>query len=263
MLTGYLLGSCPTSVPISRRLYGSDIRGHGSGNPGATNMLRAFGWRPALAVLALDAAKGYIPALLGSWLPGAGPVPATTLGLAAGAAATLGHCYPLFAGFRGGKGVATAAGAFLATYPGAVAGGLAVFAACSTLSRYVSAASLAAAAAMPAILLAYRYRSEPAPPLADVYLATALAGFIVFTHRSNLTRLRQGLEPRLVGRPAEPSGDDGRGRSVRRGTARTPGGLVGRPAEPSGDDGRAGVGAGRGEDAGPEAGADEITGGRT
>ena len=229
MLAGYLLGSCPTSVPISRWRYGRDIRGQGSGNPGATNMLRAFGWRPALAVLALDAAKGYIPALLASWLPVGGPVPPATLGLAAGAAATLGHCYPLFARFRGGKGVATAAGAFLATYPGALACGLAVFAALVTLSRYVSAASIGAAAAMPAILLAFRYRPEPAAPLADVGLAAALAGFIAFTHRSNLARMRQGREPRCL----------------RRGTARAGGGLAGRPAEPTGDGGRARVGAGR------------------
>ena len=280
VLAGYLLGSCPTSVPISRRLYGSDIRGHGSGNPGATNVVRTFGWRPGLAVLALDAAKGFTPALLASRLAGDGPVPAATLGLAAGAAATVGHCYPLFAGFRGGKGVATAAGAFLATHPGAVAGGLAVFAALLQLSRYVSAASIGAAAAMPAILLAFRYRPDPAASPADVWLAAALAGFIVFTHRSNLARLRQGREPRClrpgtartpggsVGRPGEPSsddaGDDGRDRSRGRGTARTPGGSVGRPGEPSGDDGRARVGAGRGRGAGPEARADEtIGGGRT
>ena len=197
MLAGYLLGSCPTSVPISRRLYGSDVRGHGSGNPGATNMLRTFGWRPALAVLVLDAAKGYVPALLATWLAGGGPVPAATLGLAAGAGATLGHCYPVFAGFRGGKGVATAAGAFLATYPGAMAGGLAVFAALLALSRHVSAASIGAAAAMPAILLAFRYRPDHAVPVADVYLAAVLAGFIAFTHRSNLARLRHGREPRV------------------------------------------------------------------
>ena len=197
MLAGYLLGSSPTSVPISRRLYGSDIRGRGSGNPGAANMLRAFGWKPALAVLALDAAKGYIPALLASWLAAAGPVPSATLGLAAGAAATLGHCCPVFAGFRGGKGVATAAGAFLATHPGAVAPGFAVFAALVALSRHVSLASIGAAAAMPAILLAFRSRPDHAVPLADVYVAAALAGFIAFNHRSNLARLRQGREPRI------------------------------------------------------------------
>ncbi len=211
-------------------------------------MLRVFGWRPALAVFVLDAAKGYAPALLASWLAGGGPVPAATLALAAGAAATVGHCYPVFAGFRGGKGVATAAGAFLGAYPGAVVAGLAVFAALLRLSRYVSAASIGAAAAMPAILLALRYRPDAAVPAADVCLAAGLAGFIAFTHRSNLVRLRQGREPRSLGGS----------------TAGTPGGSVGRPAEPSGHGGRAGVGAGRGRDAGLEARADEtITGGRT
>ena len=160
-------------------------------------MLRAFGWKPALAVFALDAAKGYAPALLAPLAPGAGAVPAATLGLAAGAAATLGHCYPLFAGFRGGKGVATAAGAFLATYPGAVAPGLAVFAALAAASRYVSLASVGASAAMPAILLAFRYRPDHVVPVADVGLAAVLAGFIAFTHRSNLLRLRRGREPRI------------------------------------------------------------------
>ena len=200
LLAGYLVGSCPTSVPISRRLYGSDVRGHGSGNPGATNMLRAFGWRPALAVLVLDAAKGYIPALLAPSLPLGGPAAPAALGLAAGAAATLGHCYPLFSRFRGGKGVATAAGAFLATHPGAVACGLAVFAALLALSRYVSVAAIGAAAAMPAILLALRHGPGHAVPTSDVYLAAALAAFIAFTHRANLSRLRQGREPRILRR---------------------------------------------------------------
>ena len=158
-------------------------------------MLRTFGRRPALAVLALDAAKGYVPALLAPSLPLGDAAPAAGLGLAAGAAATFGHCYPLFAGFRGGKGVATAAGAFLATHPGAAACGLAVFAALLTSSRYVSAASVGAAAAMPAILLVFRHGLDGAVPPSDVYLAAALAAFIAFTHRSNLSRLRRGLEP--------------------------------------------------------------------
>ena len=209
VLLGYLLGSCPTAAPISRRLYGSDIRGRGSGNAGATNMLRAFGWKPALAVLALDVAKGYVPALLASALPpGDAPGSPAALGLVAGAAATVGHCYPLFAGFRGGKGVATATGAFLATHPGAVAVGLGVFAALVALSRYVSVAAIAAAATMPLTLLALRRRLEyPAPPT-DLYLAAGLAVFIVFTHRSNLSRLRRGLEPR-IGAGAGGDGDAG------------------------------------------------------
>ncbi len=185
-------------MPISRGLYGRDIRRLGSGNAGATNMLRAFGWKPALAVLVLDVAKGCIPALLAPWLLAgdAGPSPAT-VGLAAGAAATFGHCYPLFAGFRGGKGVATAAGAFLATHPVAVAVGLAVFVTFVTLCRYVSAAAVAAALAMPVALLVFRYRFGYAVAPSDLWLATALAGFMAFTHRSNLSRLRRGCEPRI------------------------------------------------------------------
>ena len=161
-------------------------------------MLRAFGWKPAVAVLVLDVAKGYLPALIAPWLPigDSGPAPAT-LGLAAGAAATLGHCYPLFAGFRGGKGVATATGAFLATHPGAVAIGLAVFATLVALSRHVSVAAIGAAAAMPVILAVLRYRFDHAVSPADLVLAAALAGFIAFTHRCNLSRLRQGREPRI------------------------------------------------------------------
>ena len=198
MLGGYLLGSCPSAAPISRRLYGSDVRGHGSGNAGAANMLRVFGWRPALAVLALDVAKGCVPALLAAGLPaGDPPSPALSPGLAAGAAATLGHCYPLFAGFRGGKGVATAAGAFLATHPGALLVGFGVFAAVAAASRYVSMAAVAAAAAMPAALLAFDRGFGRAVPPPDLYLAAALAVFIAFTHRSNLSRLLRGREPRI------------------------------------------------------------------
>ena len=151
-------------------------------------------------MLALDAAKGYLPALLAPSLPPGDPGPAAGLGLAAGAAAALGHCYPLFAGFRGGKGVATAAGAFLAAHPAAAACGVAVFAALLAVTRYVSAASVGAAAAMPAILLVFRHCLPGDVPPSDVYLAAALAAFIAFTHRSNLSRLRRGREPRIARR---------------------------------------------------------------
>ena len=161
-------------------------------------MWRAFGWRPALAVLVLDAAKGWLPAFLVSGLPaGDSAAAASTLGLSAGAGAVLGHCWPLFAGFRGGKGVATSAGVFLATHPGAVLVGLGVFAALLGLTRHVSAAAVAAAAAMPATLLAFRRGFGYSAPSADVCLAAALAGLIVFTHRSNLSRLLRGVEPRV------------------------------------------------------------------
>ena len=160
-------------------------------------MFRTFGWKPALAVFALDVAKGYVPAFLVPGLAAGGSAaPPSTLGLAAGAAAVLGHCYPLFPRFRGGKGVATGAGVFLAVHPGAVAVGFGVFAALLALTRYVSAASVAAAAAMPAALLVFGGFGYAAPP-PDLWLAVALAAFIAFTHRSNLSRLSRGVEPRV------------------------------------------------------------------
>lgn len=129
-------------------------------------MWRAFGWRPALAVLVLDAAKGWLPAFLVSGLPaGDSAAAASTLGLSAGA--------------------------------GAVLVGLGVFSALLGLTRHVSAAAVAAAAAMPVTLLAFRRGFGYSAPPADVCLAAALAGLIVFTHRSNLSRLLRGVEPRV------------------------------------------------------------------
>lgn len=206
-------------MPIGRRLYGRDVRGLGSGNAGAANMWRAFGWRPALAVFALDVAKGWVPAVVAAGLPvGDSAAPPSTLGLAAGLGAVLGHCRPLFAGFRGGKGVATAAGALLATHPGALAVGLGVFAALLGLTRTVSAASVAAALAVPAALLAFRRGFGYSVPPPDLYAAAALAGFIVFTHRSNLARLLRGIEPR-----AGPPGRGGGGPASRADDTRTGG----------------------------------------
>ena len=202
-------------------------------------MFRTFGWKPALAVLALDVAKGYLPAFLAPGLAAGGSAaPPSTLGLAAGVAAVLGHCYPLFARFRGGKGVATGAGAFLAVHPGAVAVGFGVFAALLALTRYVSAASVAAAAAMPAALLAFGAFGYAAPP-PDLWLAAALAGFIAFTHRSNLSRLSRGVEPRV-----------GAAGGARGGAAADADGTTtgGRPRSPAGPAPR-----------GPAAGADGTT----
>lgn len=190
-------------------------------------MFRTFGWKPALAVLALDVAKGYLPAFLAPGLAAGGSaVPPSTLGLAAGAGAVLGHCYPLFARFRGGKGVATGAGAFLAVHPGAVAVGFGVFAALLALTRYVSAASVAAAAAMPAALLAFSGFGYAAPP-PDLWLAAGLAGFIAFTHRSNLSRLSRGVEPRVG------AAGGARGGSAAGADGTTAGGQPRSPADPA------------------------------
>lgn len=197
-LCGYLVGSFSTAVVVGRLVYRADIRALGSGNAGAANMLRSLGWKPALLVLVVDIAKGFVPALLAQTLQlGALSASGEALPLVAGGAAVLGHCFPLFAGFRGGKGVATAAGMGLALYPGTVLICLVVFATIVLTTRLVSLASVGASVAMPVALLVGRaglgrYTSE------ETLVATILlAGFIVFTHRANLSRILQGTEPRL------------------------------------------------------------------
>ncbi|MEE2637255.1 MAG: glycerol-3-phosphate 1-O-acyltransferase PlsY [Acidobacteriota bacterium] len=201
-LVGYLLASFSSAVQISRLVYGTDIRKYGSGNAGATNMLRTFGWKPALAAFLVDVAKGFVPALLAPRFQlGELSLPPTSLQLVAGTAATIGHCYPLFAGFRGGKGVATAAGAFLAIYPLAVPICLVVFVVVVIPSGQVSLAALTASLSMPVTLLALRYGVDYPVSTPDLYVAVSLAGFIVFTHKSNISRMRVGGERRFRSLP--------------------------------------------------------------
>ena len=197
-LFGYLLASFSSAVLVSRLAYGTDIRTIGSGNAGATNILRAYGWKPAVPVLVVDVAKGFLPTLLAPRLQFADmPGLEGVLPLVAGAAAVLGHCYPIFAGFRGGKGVATATGMFLALYPTVVPACIAVFVATIAATRYVSLASVGACVSMPIVLAALRYGLGYDVSGATLWVTTLLAGFIVFEHRANLTRVRAGTEPRV------------------------------------------------------------------
>jgi len=186
LVASYLLGSLPTSALVARG-YGVDIRREGSGNPGATNVLRVIGWKPALLVLLVDVAKGFVAAY---WIGG----------LAAGAAAVLGHVWPVFSGFRGGKGVATAGGVLLAVDPLAFGIAITTFSVVVATTRLVSLASIGSAILIPIILAALRIlgvREVPGPLL--VFTA-ALALLVVFTHRGNITQLIAGTESR-IGRP--------------------------------------------------------------
>jgi glycerol-3-phosphate acyltransferase PlsY len=195
---GYLVASFPTAVVVSRLVYRADIRTQGSGNAGAANMLRAFGWKPAVLVLAVDIAKGFLPTLFAPRLQlVAMPYAGDILPLIAGTAAVVGHCYPLFAGFRGGKGVATAAGVFLALFPRALLVCVAVFATIAVATGYVSLASVVASGAMPVALLVSGYGLGYQTSGASLFATTLIAGFILFTHRANLSRIRQGTEPRV------------------------------------------------------------------
>ena len=192
---GYLLASFPISIQISRLIYGSDIREHGSGNAGTANMLRIFGWKPALAVLAADVGKGggvafFAPVL---WFADVN-CSAGFLQLVAGSAAVFGHCFPLFMGFRGGKGVATAAGALLVIYPFAACLCLVVFVAVLLAFRTVSVAAIVASLSMPVVLLALRHSFGHDVSSSNLYVAAGLSIFIVFAHRSNIVRLWFGRE---------------------------------------------------------------------
>ena len=186
---GYLAGSVPFALLLARR-RGVDLRRTGSGNVGAANVLRTSGVPHAVVAMCLDAAKGAVAVLVAQRLSG-GPATPVAVGLAA----VIGHIYPVWIGFRGGKGVATAAGAFvvLAPIPVAIAGG--VFALATWGTRYISVGSMTAAVA-----LAVTAAIADLPPAVAVG-ATVAAVIIVHRHRGNLARLLAGTERRVGERP--------------------------------------------------------------
>ncbi len=183
----YLLGSLSFAVLLVRWKTGKDIRAEGSGNAGATNVLRSYGKGLALAVALLDVGKGAAAVGLAR-LVTANP----RVGAAAGVAAVLGHIFPLFSGFRGGKGVATAVGAFLALSPLATLACLAVFVAVVGTTHYVSLGSCVAVVLLP---LAARWIGRA--HTAVVVAAAVTAVIIVVKHLENLRRLARGEERRL------------------------------------------------------------------
>jgi acyl phosphate:glycerol-3-phosphate acyltransferase len=183
---GYLLGSIPFAFLLPRRLTGIDIRLAGSGNVGAANVLRTSGVRAALAVMALDLAKGAGAVLIVQrWVAGdAAPA-------AAGLAAIVGHIYPVWLRFRGGKGVATACGVFGVLTPVVMVPVVAIFIATVWTTRFVSLGSVVATLSLGPIA----YALHAPPPI--VAAAAGAAAVIVFRHRSNLARIRRGTERRI------------------------------------------------------------------
>ena len=182
---GYLIGSIPFGYWLVRATKGADIRRVGSGNIGASNVWRTYGWRYGVSVMLFDTAKGFVPALVATEI--AGPL----AGVLAGGAAMLGHARPLFLGFaKGGKTVATAGGAFLGLAPIVGLLGAAVWIVTFLLTRYASIASLAGACSLP--LLAWAF-GEPWPVIA---FGGAAAGVVGVLHRQNIRRLVAGTESR-------------------------------------------------------------------
>lgn len=198
-LLGYLLGSFPSAY-IAGRLVGVDIRRHGSGNVGATNAWRVLGWKAGIAVGILDILKGYLSVALIPRIPLGTEVDPLYLGIAGGASALLGHVFPVWLGFKGGKGVATGTGVLLGLMPLPMAAAALVFAAAALTTRTVSVGSLSAVASLPlATYLLDRFTPLEYPrPL--FWLALALAAFVTWTHRSNIRRLVRGQELSFGGR---------------------------------------------------------------
>lgn len=192
LVLSYLLGATPTSYWVGRASRGLDLREHGSGNLGATNAFRVLGWRWALPVVLVDIGKGFVPVWLFPGLAGVG----LEWTLAFGAAAILGHMFSFWVAFRGGKGVATSAGVFLALTPLAVLGALVVWMAVTFTTRYVSLGSICAALALPVLVLATGAAEEGPSLLA---FAVALSAFVIWKHRSNVRRLLAGEENRFGG----------------------------------------------------------------
>ncbi len=191
LLCAYLLGSVSGSLLLGR-LRGVDIRRHGSGNAGGTNALRTLGWRFALGVVAIDLGKGALAAWLAlRFAPLGQALDVTAHGYAAAACAVVGHVWPLWHGFRGGKGAATAVGGLLMLWPWSIGVLLPVWMLVLVATGYVGLSTVLAALALP--LLAWGTDAEPA----RLWFSMFAALFIAFTHRANLQRLRQGTESRF------------------------------------------------------------------
>jgi glycerol-3-phosphate acyltransferase PlsY len=189
LLASYFVGAIPTSYLLSRLFAGIDLRKHGSGNLGATNLYRVLGWKYAIPAAAVDIAKGAIPVLV--FAPQVSHSQLFALGC--GVAAIVGHVFSVFVGFKGGKGVATAAGVMLGLAPLALTVAAVVWAVLVRVTGYVSLASIAAAAVLPVAV--YLLEDSTSPAL--LWIATAIAAGVILLHRRNIQRLLKGTENRF------------------------------------------------------------------
>ena len=197
LFASYLVGAIPTSYLAGRLFRGIDLREHGSKNLGATNVYRTLGWKYAIPVGLFDIAKGAVPVLV--FAPRVSD--SQVFALACGIAAILGHVFSVFVRFRGGKGVATAAGVMLGLTPLALGVAALTWLAIVALSGYVSLASIAAAAVFPVAVYFLERLERPEILWLDVLVAVA----IVWLHRANIRRLLDGTESRFGRRSAPPA----------------------------------------------------------
>lgn len=192
ILAAYMLGAIPSAVWIGRMLYGIDVRQHGSGNAGATNVIRVLGYKAGIPVMLIDILKGWLAVQLPLWIamPGITPEILIFVRIGAALAAVLGHVYPVYVGFKGGKGVGTIAGAGISLFPLSLLIVLGVFILVLATTHFVSLASIAASLAFPFVV--YFVIGIRHPGL--LVLSLVVAVFIPATHRKNIRRLIRGEE---------------------------------------------------------------------
>jgi glycerol-3-phosphate acyltransferase PlsY len=192
----YLLGSIPSAVWIGKRLHNIDVREHGSGNAGTTNTIRVLGWAAGIPVLLIDIAKGWLAAMLPVFfhLANNGTALMTDLQLIAGIVAITGHIFPLFAGFRGGKGVATVFGVFLALQPLLTLCVIAVFLVVFFITGIVSVSSMSAGVSFPVLLFVF----FDTPSLLFKIFSIVVGASLIITHRENIRRIWRGEEKKLL-----------------------------------------------------------------
>lgn len=194
IVLAYLLGSIPTAVWVSKRFYGIDIREHGSGNAGATNTFRILGTKAGSAVMFIDMLKGFLAVKLSvlsglTWFS----EPFVNLQVGLGLASVVGHIFPIWADFRGGKGIATLFGMILGIQPLVAASLVVVFLCMLMLTRYVSLSSICASIAFPLLIL-FIFRE---PETSYRVFAIATACLVVLTHYKNINRLLNGSENKV------------------------------------------------------------------
>jgi len=195
LILSYLVGSIPTAIITGKLLRGIDIRQFGSGNAGGTNAFRVLGWKAGLFVSLFDVAKGAFATVVISQIRFDGPpLNRTVLMILAGLGAILGHTFTIFAGFKGGKGVACGAGMIIGLYPIAFLLCLLVFALVLFSSGIVSVSSISAAISLPVILLLLNHFGAAPVDRALLIFSIVIPAFIIFTHRSNIGRLLKGEE---------------------------------------------------------------------
>ena len=207
IILSYFVGSIPTSIIVTKLSKGIDIRHHGSGNAGGTNVIRVLGWKVGLLVIAFDILKGYVATMLVTKFM-YGPMPfdnrtpfedITLIRMIAGCAAVFGHIWTAFGGFRGGKGIATAGGVLLGLATIELLVSVGVFLLVFVVSRYVSLGSIVAAVSFP-LTMFFRhnvFHGDLQGYHTLIFFSIGLSLLLIYTHRSNIKRLLTGTEHKL------------------------------------------------------------------